>query len=565
MNKLFFNLLVFTAFAVTIISCGDQQSEKGDLIIYGGNIYTVSDTGIVEAVVSKGDKILFVGSKAEALKFKGDSTQLLDLKGKTMTPGLIESHAHIMGIGYNRLNIDLMKVNSYEELIQKVEEVAANTPKGEWILGRGWHQDKWKDQTETRFKGFPTHDDLSARVPDHPVWLKHASGHMGLANAAAMEKAGIDRDSPQPDGGEIFMGIGGNPTGIFNETAQSEIIKAIPESGAERETKALELAVQELLENGITSMHNAGAVRKEIDLFKEFAETGKLKVRVYTMLNGRDSLLLNDYFNSGPEIGLYNDHLTVRSIKLYADGALGSRGAWLLEEYSDAEGKYGHNVMPMSAIQSVTSEGYRNGFQLCVHAIGDRANREVLDIFENTIKPDDKNHRFRIEHAQHISLDDIPRFSELDVIASVQAIHMSSDRPWAINRLGLQRIVDGAYVWQKLIQSGARVINGTDAPVEPVSAIASFYSSVSRKTLEGKPAGGYEPEQKMTRPQALQAYTLDGAYGAFEEHIKGSIEVGKLADFTIFSQDLMTVPEEDILDTQVDYTIVGGEIVFERK
>lgn len=564
MNTLFKNFLLAVLFAGILYSCQEEQSVQGDLIVYGGNIYTVAESENPEAVVSKDGKILFVGSKTEAMKFKGDSTQLLNLEGKTMTPGLIESHAHIMGVGYNRLNIDLMQVKSYEELIQKVEEVAANTPKGEWILGRGWHQDKWEEQTETRFKGFPTHDELSARIPDHPVWLKHASGHMGLANASAMEKAGITRDSPQPDGGEIFMGVGGSPTGIFNETAQGEIGKAIPESTPEREAKALELAVEELLENGITSMHNAGAVKSEINLFKEFAKNDQLKVRVYTMLNGRDSVLLSNYYQSGPEVGLYDDHLTVRSIKLYADGALGSRGAWLLEEYSDAKGKFGHNVMPMSAIERVTKEGYANGFQLCVHAIGDRANREVLDIFESTIKEGDENHRFRIEHAQHIALEDIPRFSELDVIASVQAIHMSSDRPWAIDRLGQKRIVDGAYVWQKLIQSGAKVINGTDAPVEPISAIASFYSSVSRKTLKGKPEGGYEPEQKMTRAQALQAYTLDGAYGAFEENIKGSIEVGKLADFTIFSQDLMTVPEEELLNTKIDYTIIGGEIVYKR-
>ncbi|MGB3468072.1 MAG: amidohydrolase, partial [Cyclobacteriaceae bacterium] len=519
MNNLLIKIVLVLFSAGILLSCQEDQSEKGDLIVHGGNIYTAASEAKAEAVVTKDGKILFVGSKEEAMKFQGDSTEVLDLKGKTMTPGFIESHAHIMGIGYNRLNIDLMQVKSYEELIQKVEEVAANTPKGEWILGRGWHQDKWDEQSETRFKGFPTHDELSARVPDHPVWLKHASGHMGLANAAAMQKAGINQSSEQPEGGEIFMGMDGNPTGIFNETAQGEIGRAIPASTPEREAKALELAIQELTENGITSMHNAGAVKREIDLFKKFAEEGKLDVRVYTMLNGRDSALLAAYYKSGPEVGLYDDHLTVKSIKLYADGALGSRGAWLLEEYTDATGKFGHNVMPMSAIEEVTKEGYENGFQICIHAIGDRANREVLDIFERTIKEGD-DHRFRIEHAQHISLEDIPRFAELGVIASVQAIHMSSDRPWAIDRLGIKRIVDGAYVWQKLLQSGAKVINGTDAPVEPVSALASFYSSVSRKTLKGTPEEGYEPEQKMTRDQALKAYTLDGAYGAFEEDIK---------------------------------------------
>lgn len=556
-------LIAFLAFGI-MASCQQQPAITGDLIVYGGNIYTAAKVEKTEAVVAKDGRVLFVGSKEKAMKYQGSKTQLLDLQGKTMTPGFIESHAHIMGIGHNRLNIDLLLVKSYQELIQKVEEVAATTPKGQWIIGRGWHQDKWQQQSEKRFKGFPIHDELSVRVPDHPVWLTHASGHMGLANAAAMKVAGINSNSEQPTGGEIFMGPDGKPTGIFNETAQRKIAGIIPKSTPEREAKALELALQELLESGITSMHNAGASQRDIDLFKSFGEQGKLKVRIYTMLHGNDNQLLNSYYASGPQIGLYDDHLTIRSIKLYADGALGSRGAWLLEEYSDAAGKFGHNVMPMKAIEQVTRDGYKNGFQLCVHAIGDRANREVLDIFEEITQGEKIDHRFRIEHAQHINLGDIPRFAELGVIASMQAIHMSSDRPWAIDRLGKKRIVDGAYVWQKLLQSGAKVINGTDAPVEPVSAIASFYSSVSRKTLQGTPEGGYEPEQKMTRTQALKAYTLDGAYGSFEEGIKGSIEIGKLADFTVFSQDLMTIPEEKILDTEVLYTIVGGEVAYQK-
>lgn len=549
---------------LALFSCERKPENPADMIVHGGNIYTATTERQAEAVAVRDGKIVFVGAEAEAMSMKGDSTKVLDLKGKTMTPGFIESHAHIMGIGYNRLNVDLLKVKSYEELIQKVEEVAANTPKGQWILGRGWHQDKWEEQTETRFKGFPTHHDLSARVPDHPVWLAHASGHMGLANEAAMNVAGINRGSSQPAGGEIFMGLDGNPTGIFNETAQRSIVSTVPENTPARDAKALELAVTELLENGITSMHNAGAVKREIDLFKQFGESGKLNVRVYTMLNGLDSVLLNQYYQSGPEVGLYDNRLTVRSIKLYADGALGSRGAWLLEEYTDAKGKFGHNVMPMEDVQKVTLDGYANGFQVCVHAIGDRANREVLDIFESTFAGQKTDHRFRIEHAQHIHPEDIPRFAELDVIASMQAIHMSSDRPWAIYRLGKMRIEQGAYMWRKLIESGAKVINGTDAPVEPVSAIASFYSSVTRKTLKGTPEDGYEPDQKMTRDQALRAYTLDGAYGSFEEDVKGSIEVGKLADFTVFDQDLMTVPDNEILNTQVDYTIVGGEIMYQR-
>jgi len=551
--------------SLVLFSCGEKKkNEVGDLIIYGGPIYTVSNSPSVESVVAKDGKILFVGDKETAMQYQGEGTEELDLNGKTMTPGLIEAHAHIMGVGYNRLNIDLLQVKSYEELIQKVEEVAANTPKGQWILGRGWHQDKWNEQPESRFKGFPTHHLLSERVPDHPVWLSHASGHMGLANEAAMGVANVKRNTEQPDGGEIFKGIDGNPTGIFNETAQANISSVVPETTDEREAKALELAVQELLENGITSMHNAGASQRDIDLFKSFAKEGKLGVRVYTMLSGRDSVLLSNYYKSGPEIGLYDDFLTVRSIKLYADGALGSRGAWLLEEYTDAKGKFGHNVTPMNEIETVTKDGYKNGFQLCVHGIGDRANREILDIYERTFNGEKKDHRFRIEHAQHIDLEDIPRFSGLGVIASMQAIHMASDRPWAIDRLGKKRIEDGAYVWQKLLESGAKVINGTDAPVEPISAIASFYASVTRQTLKGSPEGGYEPGQKMTREQALKSYTLDAAYGAFEEHIKGSIEVGKLADFTVFSQDLLAVSDEDILNTQIEYTIVGGKILYKK-
>lgn len=559
----YLNLVVLTVFVMTACT---SNKKSADLVIFGESIYTMDDNlPKATGVAVENGKIIFVGSESDAKELIGDSTKVIDLEGKTMTPGLIESHAHIMGVGHNILNVDLMKVNSYEELVQVVEQAAQDTPEGEWILGRGWHQDKWDDQSESRFKGFPTHHLLSEKIPNHPVLLAHASGHMSLANAKAMELAGINKDSPQPKGGEIFKGIDGNPTGIFNETADLLIEKMVPKATIERESKALSLAIQECLENGITSLQNAGSAADHISLYKSFAEKGDMKIRLYTMLTGRDSALLEGYFNSGPEIGLYDDHLTVRSIKLYADGALGSRGAWLLAEYSDAPGKFGHNVMPMEEIEDVTLEGYKNGFQVCIHAIGDRANREVLDIFERTFKTgSNADHRFRIEHAQHIDLDDIPRFSELGVIASMQAIHMSSDRPWALYRLGKQRILDGAYVWQKLLQSGAKVINGTDAPVEPISAIASFYSSVSRKTLAGTPEGGYEADQKMTREQALRSYTLDAAYGAFEEDLKGSIEVGKLADFTIFSQDIMTVAEEEILNTKIESTIVGGNVEYVR-
>ncbi len=559
--------ILLTLLSASLFSC--KETPKADVVIWGGPIYTADENNEkVEAVAVAGDTIVYAGARAEVESYVGDQTKVIDLAGRTMTPGFIESHAHIMGVGYNRLNVDLMAVTSYEELVEKVKEAAGNTPEGEWILGRGWHQDKWISSPEKLVNGFQTHYLLSEAVPNHPVFLSHASGHAGFANAKAMEVAGITKNTPSPDGGEIFKDINGEPTGMFNETAQGLISRAIPETTPEKQRRALELAIQECLENGITSFQNAGADEDEIDLFKSFIEEGKLKVRIYTMLNGRNEQLLSDYYTKGPEIGLGNNLLTVRSIKLYSDGALGSRGAWLLEEYSDMAGAFGHNVTPMEDIEKAVNEGLANGFQVCTHAIGDRANQEVLDIYEEAFKRNPEkatDHRFRIEHAQHLDLQDIPRFAELGVIAAMQAIHMSSDRPWAIYRLGERRIVNGAYVWQKLLQSGAKVINGTDAPVEPISPVASFYSSVTRKTLKGTPEGGYEADQKMSREEALRSYTLDAAYGAFEEDIKGSIAPGKLADFTVFDRDIMTVEENEILNAQTVMTIVGGEVVFERK
>lgn len=559
-----FILVVALAF---VAAC--QTSPKADMVVWGGNIYTGGgENQNAEAVAINGDTIVFVGSRSEAEALVGPETLVVNLEGKTMTPGFIESHAHIMGVGYNRLNVDLMAVTSYEELVAQVKAAADQLPEGEWVLGRGWHQDKWVNQPERMVQGFQTHHLLSEAVPNHPVFLSHASGHAGFANAKAMELAGISKTTMSPEGGEIFRDINGEPTGLFNETAQSLIRTVIPDNSIEKQSKALELAIEECLKNGITSFHNAGTSKAEIELFKSFIEEGKLDVRMYAMLHGQDDSLLNEYFDKGPEIGLGGNRLTVRSIKLYSDGALGSRGAWLLEEYSDMPGAFGHNVTPMENIEEVTKTGLAEGFQICTHAIGDRANQEVLNIYERALAENPEkaaDHRFRIEHAQHLDLADIPRFAELGVIAAMQAIHMSSDRPWAIYRLGEKRIVNGAYVWQKLLQSGAKVVNGTDAPVEPISAVASFYSSVTRKTLKGTPEGGYEADQKMSRGQALNSYTLDAAYAAFEENIKGSIEVGKLADFTVFDQDIMTVDEKDILNAQVQMTIVGGEIVFEKK
>ncbi len=563
-------LLVLLAFMV--VGC-NTKTEPADMVIFGGTIYTVdSNKPTVEAVTVKNGLIVFAGSEEEARKQIADNTTLIDLKGKTMTPGFIEGHGHIMGVGYNELNLDLMYVTSYDELIQQVKEAVAKAQPGQWIVGRGWHQDKWETKPDRMIKGFPLHHALSEISPNNPVFLRHASGHAAFANAKAMQIAGVGqlslerKPTDQNDGGEILRDELGNPTGLFNERAMTLVARHIPEDSEETDAQALALAIQACLRNGITSFHDAGASRENIALFRNFKEEGKLDLRLYVMLTGWDRDLIYEWFEKGPEIDPTH-LLTIRSVKLNCDGALGSRGAWLLEPYTDRPDFSGMATLSMDTVLKTAHQGLTHGFQICSHAIGDRANREILDRYEIALKANPAkadNHRFRIEHAQHLHPADIPRFASLGVIPAMQAIHMSSDRPWAIDRLGEKRIVEGAYMWQSLLASGAKIVNGTDAPVEPVNPIPSFYASVTRQTLKGEPVGGFEPNEKMTREQALKSYTLDAAYGAFEENIKGSIEPGKLADFTIFSDDIMKVEDAAILKTTVSMTILGGRVVYQH-
>ena len=553
---------------ILLSSCA--HPEPFDLLIKNGVIYTL-DAELPEAsVVGVQDgKITYVGDESGITNKVGDKTQVIDLQGRIMTPGWIEGHGHFMGMGYNKLQVDLMSARNYQEVVDMIDSAAQNSEPGQWILGRGWHQSKWSPQPDTMIKGFPTHHKLSAVSPDNPVYLRHASGHAGFSNAKAMEIAGIRNlqieDAPVVvgEGGEIIRDELGNPTGVFNETAMSLITKYIPESSLVMDMQALKLAIDECLSHGITSFQDAGVSQKTIDLYRNAVDDGTMTIRMWAMLSGDDQQLLANWFASGPEVGYGDNHLTIRSVKMYMDGALGSHGAWLLEDYRDRPGHFGHSTTPIDSLKYVAQRAITSGFQVCSHAIGDRANREVLDRYQQIFEmyPEQAlDARFRIEHAQHITASDIPRFAQMGVIASMQAIHLSSDRPWAIDRLGIDRIVEGAYVWQKLLQSGAVVINGSDVPVEPIDPLASFYASITRKTLDGKPEDGFEADQRMTRYQALKSYTLDAAYGAFEEDIKGSIEVGKLADFTVFSSDIMKIPAPEILDTKVDYTIVGGKV-----
>ncbi len=564
--------LVFLFLGFGLTQCLEKKTPA-DLIIKGGTIYTVeAGNPTVEAVAVSGDTIVYAGNLAGLSQYQDEQTKVIDLAGKTMTPGFIEGHGHFMGLGYAELNLDLMNVTSYEEMVEKVKEAVAKAQPGQWIIGRGWHQDKWTKKPEKQIKGFQTHHLLSAASPNNPVFLSHASGHAGFANAKAMQLAGVNQLSVEQlgknlgEGGEILLDELGNPTGLFNERAQSLITQHIPDDTPETYERALELAMAACLRNGITSFHDAGVSRESIELFRKFKAAGKLNTRLYVMLTGFNSELLYEWFRKGPEVDPDN-LLTIRAIKLNCDGALGSRGAWLLEPYSDRPDFSGMPTLSMDTVLKISREGLKYGFQVCSHAIGDRANREILDRYEIAFSenPAATNHRYRIEHAQHLHPDDIPRFGKLGVIPAMQAIHLSSDRPWAIERLGEKRIKEGAYMWQSLLKSGAVIVNGTDVPVEPINPIASFFASVTRQTLKGEPEGGYEPAEKMTRGQALRSYTLDAAYGAFEENSKGSIKPGKLADFVVFNKDLMTVPDTEILSAEVSMTILGGKILYEKK
>lgn len=536
------------------------------MIINNGIIYTMDDLNpLAEAVAIRDGKIIAVGSNHSIKSYMDNQTKVLDLNGKTMVPGLIEGHGHFMGLGYAKMRLDLSVVKSYNELVQMVADAVNEAKPGEWILGRGWHQSKWDSMPEKLVKGFQTHEKLSAVSPNNPVWLTHASGHAAFGNAKAMEIAGVNAETEFGFGGEIIKDFQGNPTGIFNERAQGLISKHVEFESKESSQKALELAVEACLENGITSFQDAGSGSSSIQSIRDGLSSNALRVRLYVMLSSRDPKLLEAWYEKGPEIGTGNDFLTVRSIKLNADGALGSRGAWLLDDYTDRPGHFGMATQSMDYVYEVSKDGLDHGFQVNTHAIGDRTNREVLNQYEKVFSenPDlAQNHRWRIEHAQHIDPLDIPRFGELGVIPSIQGIHMSSDRPWAIYRLGEKRIIEGAYVWRDLINTGAILINGSDVPVEPIDPIASFYASTTRQTLKGTPRGGYEPRQKMTRIEALKSYTINAAYGAFEEKIKGSITVGKYADLTILSQNIITIPDDQILKTKVTHTIVNGVIEY---
>jgi predicted amidohydrolase YtcJ len=549
-----------------------QRKEIADLILFNGKIATMDEANpSAEAVAVKGDKILAVGKNADIKLLAAKETKLIDLKGKFLMPGFNESHAHFWGLGKFKQNIDLMQTKNWNEIVALVKKAVAKAKPGEWILGRGWHQEKWNKTPMPNIAGFPYHNELSKISPNNPVILKHASGHAIFVNAKSMEIAGITKDTRNPEGGIIMRDSNGDAIGVFHENAADLINKQYDLFLSKRSPaqvkadwmKTLNSAVKECVEKGITTFNDAGSTFEDIDYAKEAADSGALAIRLNAML-GESNAALKDRIKNYKIIGYANNHLSVREIKRYIDGALGSRSAWFLDEYADMPGQSGLNVEPLEDLAATAEIAMQNGFQLCIHAIGDRGNREVLNIYENIFKknPGQKDLRWRIEHAQHLSLQDIPRFAKLGVIAAMQTCHCTSDAGFVPKRIGDKRAAEGAYVWQKLMKSGAVVCNGTDAPVESVDPIKNFYSSVTRLYDGGKE---FYADQKMSRLEGLKAYTVNSAYASFEDKIKGKIVPGMLADFTVLTNNLLTCSESEILKTKVASTIIGGKIVYSQK
>ncbi len=565
-------LIVILIFWLADKAIAYQADEPltAELVITGGKVVTMDDAmPVTEAIAVRGNRILDVGSKQEISRWIGPKTQHLALSsGQIVIPGLIEGHGHYVGFGESLMILDLASAESYDAIVAQVAAAAETASPGEWILGRGWHQSKWTTLPQPNFDGYPTHDALSAASPRNPVLLTHASGHMSLANAYAMQIAGVDSSTQDPNGGEILRRENGIPTGVFRETAMQFVSNAFgrdqrnqtPEQRLQRLRLAIQIAGQQCLRHGVTSFQDAGTSFNVLSVIQSMALRDELPVRLWVMV--RDDIdRLESRLPRAKMIGFADDFLTVRAIKVSLDGALGPHGAWLLDPYDDLPTSTGLNTIDLDVVERTAQLAIKSDFQLCVHAIGDRANRETLDLFERVfqMQPSAMQRRWRIEHAQHLHPDDIPRFAQLGVIASMQGIHCTSDAVFVLQRLGQRRSQTGAYMWRNLLDSGAILCNGSDVPVEPIHPIASFYASVTRKLKNGTE---FFPEQKMTRLEALRSYTINAAYAAFEESIKGSLVPGKLADLVVLDRDILECPEESILESQVLFTILGGKIVY---
>ena len=569
----FRSVLLFLASVLVWVSCGGEAaSGDADLVVRGGRILTMDSANPeAEALAVRGERIVAVGSVEEIAAYVGGETRIIDLDGELVLPGLIDGHGHYMSLGESLMGLDLRPPGTWDEIVGLVADAVADAAPGDWIVGRGWHQDKWESPPTPAVEGLPVHHSLSAVSPDNPVMLIHVSGHGVFVNGRALELMGVTRDTPDPVGGEFVRDGSGNPAGMLRETAQEFARAAVAEWRNARSPEEIEaefrqqvaLAGAEAVTNGITTFHDMGETFEIIDRLKLMAEEGNLPLRLYVHVQETAADMegrLQDY----RMIGHGGGFLTVRAIgEKVLDGALGVHGGWLLEPYADMPRSVGFNVTPVSDIQRSAELAAEHGYQMAIQGIGDRAARELLNIYEGvfTRNPDHGDWRWRVEHCQVIHPDDIPRFAELGVIASVRGVFATSDGPWVVTRLGEDRTRERGYPNQTLFQSGAVVINGTDPPVEDIDPVMNFYYSVSRIMADGRV---FQPEQRMTREQALASYTVNPAYAAFEEELKGTLTPGKLADITVLSRDIMTIPEEEIPDAEVVYTIIGGEVRYSR-
>ena len=594
--KPFFVRLIFqtmTGFLLVLALGGcDAQNNSttspvvfADMVLHKGVVASVDDAiGNVEAIAVKGHKIIAVGSNAKISAYINANTQVIDLAGRMAMPGFIEGHGHFMSLGRSKQILDLTDITNWQQAVSRVAVAVDSAEPGEWIFGRGWHQDKWAQIPEDAIDGVPLNNSLNLISPNNPVLLGHASGHAAFANDAALQAAGVTDATADPEGGTIVRDQNGRATGLLRETAQRLVASAGAEFESLRSEEEVErlkreqvfLASAEALANGVTSFQDAGADFATIDFFKQLESEGALPIRLYVMVRGESNAqmekLLPGYLMPAEE----NDFLTVRSIKRQLDGALGAHGAWLLAPYVDLPSTSGLVLESVADIEETARLAVKYGYQVNTHAIGDRANRETLDLYQrafisaqtpvaasgvNAAQETVRELRWRVEHAQHIDPVDVPRFGELGVIAAIQGVHCTSDGPWVPSRLGEARTRLTSYPWRDLIDTGAVVANGTDVPVEAIDPIASFYASVSRMTNSGEK---FYPEQAMTRAEALASYTINNAYAAFEEAHKGSLTPGKLADIVVLSQNILSVEEAQIPNTEVDMTIVAGQVRYER-
>ncbi|MFP4228471.1 MAG: amidohydrolase [Salinivenus sp.] len=568
--------LVFLFLALGL-GVGCSSKPEADLVLKNGTIVTLDEEhGSVEALAAADDTILAVGSNSEIGAYEGGNTRVIDLEGKMAMPGFIEGHGHFMGLGEAQMQLGLLGTPSWDRIVAMVDSAASEVEGGAWVEGRGWHQEKWDATPDRTVRGFPTNDRLNEVAPDTPVYLTHASGHAAIANEAALEAANIGPDTPDPDGGTIVRDDQGRATGVLLETAEGLVQEALEasrsdmsdEARRERRERQVQLAADEALAHGVTSFQDQGASFETIDLYRRMAENGDLGIRLYAMVSQSEvTPETQDTLAAHRTVGAHDHHLTVRSVgEVTVDGALGSRSAWMLESYDDEPGETGINVTEMDRVREIAEIAMEEDFQVAVHAIGDRANRETLDLYADLFDEadvDGESLRWRIEHAQHLHPDDIPRFADRGVIASMQAIHACSDAPYNYRRLGAERVEAGAYPWRTLWEDGAVVTNGTDVPVEEIDPMASYHCTVTRQ-VPGTDTS-FTEEETLNRRRALESYTVNNAYAAFAEEEKGTLAPGKLADITVLSKNLLEVPADSIREAEVTHTFVGGEVAYERE